>query len=89
MTDVDHDKSESGIERHAQSIIAILILTAVLWVGKSVTDQQATLATVLSRLDSVEKRFDAMDSKYALKESSDIRFVSLERRISEVERSGR
>lgn len=85
----DDSENVAGIERHLQSIIATLILAAVLWVGKSVTDQQATLATVLSRLDAVEKRFDAMDSKFALKESSDFRFQALEQRVGQLERVGR
>lgn len=82
-----------ALERHGQTVIASLILVAVIWVGKTVTDQQATLATLLSRLVNVERALDNFESRFyprdvaeADKETTHIRLREIERRLGKLER---
>lgn len=57
--------SESGTwERHGQTIIAALILAAIIWVGKSVTDMSGTMGVVLNRLDTLERSIATMDERF-------------------------
>ncbi len=51
-------------ERHGQTIIAALILAAIIWVGKSVTDLSRTMGVVLNRLDTLETSIAAMDQRF-------------------------
>lgn len=51
-------------ERHGQTIIASLILVAIIWVGKSVTDLTRTMGVVLNRLDTLEVSIAAMDQRF-------------------------
>lgn len=51
-------------ERHGQTIIAALILGAIVWVGKSVTDLTNTMGVVLNRLDTLEVSIAAMDERF-------------------------
>lgn len=58
-------RSESGTwERHGQTIIAALILAAIIWVGKSVTDMSGTMGVVLNRLDTLERSIATMDERF-------------------------
>lgn len=51
-------------ERHGQTLIAALILAAILWVGKSLTDLSGTMGVVLNRLDTLETSIAAMDQRF-------------------------
>ena len=51
-------------ERHGQTVIAALILAAIIWVGKSVTDLSGTMGVVLNRLSNLEQQISLMDERF-------------------------
>jgi len=89
----------SSWERHGQTIIAGLILAAIVWVGKSVTDLSGTMGVVLSRLDTLEANISAMDERFdryqtkaeAASQRENMRLINqiLEGRIESLERKQR
>lgn len=54
----------SAWERHGQTIIAALILGAIVWVGKNVTDLTGTMGVVLNRISNLETSIAAMDERF-------------------------
>lgn len=54
----------SNWEKHGQTVIAALILAAIIWVGKSVTELSGTMGVVLNRLDTLETSISAMDERF-------------------------
>lgn len=85
----------SSWERHGQTIIAALILAAIIWVGKSVTDLSGTMGVVLNRISNLEvsianmdERFDRYQTKAeaaAQWENRRLRDQIIERRIDGIE----
>lgn len=57
-------ESVTNWEKHGQTIIAALILAAIIWVGKSVTDMSGTMGIVLNRLDTLETSIANMDERF-------------------------
>jgi len=51
-------------ERHGQSLIAALILAAIIWVGKGITDLTGTMGVVLNRIQNIEHTIAAMDERF-------------------------
>jgi len=51
-------------ERHGQTIIAALILAAIIWVGKGITDLTGTMGVVLNRIQNIENTISAMDERF-------------------------
>lgn len=51
-------------ERHGQSLIAALILAAIIWVGKGITDLTGTMGVVLNRIQNIETTIDSMDERF-------------------------
>lgn len=51
-------------ERHGQSLIAALILAAIIWVGKGITDLTGTMGVVLNRIQNIETTIAAMDERF-------------------------
>lgn len=51
-------------ERHGQSLIAALILAAIVWVGKNVTELTGTMGVVLNRMSNLENSIAAMDERF-------------------------
>lgn len=82
-------------ERHGQTLIAALILAAIIWVGKSLTDLSGTMAVVLNRLDTLETSIAAMDQRFdryqtkaeaeAQRENQRLRNQIIEGRINAIE----
>lgn len=61
----DSTPSQAGAwERHGQTLIAALILAAIIWVGKSVTDLTGTMGVVVNRLDNLEAKLTSMDQRF-------------------------
>ncbi|ADP96441.1 hypothetical protein [Marinobacter adhaerens] len=86
-------------ERHGQTIIAGLILGAIIWVGKSVTDLTNTMGVVVNRLDTLEASIATMDERFdkyqtkaeAASQRENMRLINqiLEGRIEGLERKVR
>jgi len=82
-------------ERHGQTLIAALILAAIIWVGKSLTDLSGTMGVVLNRLDTLESSIAAMDQRFdryqtkaeaaAQRENQKLRNQIIESRIDAIE----
>lgn len=58
------EKDLSAWERHGQTIIAALILAAIVWVGKNVTELTGTMGVVLNRISNLETSISAMDERF-------------------------
>jgi len=56
--------SMSAWERHGQTIIAALILGAIVWVGKNVTELTGTMGVVLNRISNLETSIASMDERF-------------------------
>lgn len=82
-------------ERHGQTVIAALILAAIIWVGKSVTDLSGTMGVVLNRLGNLEHQINAMDERFdryqtkteafSAREAQDLRNQIIHSRIDSLE----
>lgn len=90
------ESCDSGAwERHGQTIIAALILAAIIWVGKSVTDLSSTMGVVLNRISNLENSIAAMDERFdryqtkaeaaAVAENQRLRYQMIDARISAIE----
>lgn len=55
---------QASWERHGQTIIAGLILAAIIWVGKEITDLTGTMGVVLNRIQNIENTIAAMDERF-------------------------
>jgi len=64
MTRLEADKDINAWERHGQTIIAALILAAIVWVGKNVTELTGTMGVVLNRISNLETSIAAMDERF-------------------------
>ncbi len=64
MSSESRKDSFSAWERHGQTVIAALILGAILWVGKSITELSGTMGVVLNRLEVLERQITAMDERF-------------------------
>lgn len=62
--DLKKEPDPTALERHGQTLIAALILAAIIWVGKSITDLSGTMGVVLSRLDTLENSIASMDQRF-------------------------
>lgn len=91
------DKTErSAIERHAQTIIASLVLAAVIWVGKSLTDVTQSIAVMITRLDTLDRKIEQMETRFtgyvtvselnAVRENLGLRIQLNENRIRNLEK---
>ena len=56
--------SMSAWERHGQTIIAALVLGAIVWVGKNVTELTGTMGVVLNRISNLETSIASMDERF-------------------------
>jgi hypothetical protein len=56
--------SVTAWERHGQTITAGLILAAIIWVGKEITDLTGTMGVVLNRIQNIESTIAAMDERF-------------------------
>lgn len=82
-------------ERHGQTVIAALILAAIIWVGKSVTDLSGTMGVVLNRLSNLEQQISLMDERFdryqtksealSAREAQDLRNQIIHSRIDSLE----
>ena len=89
------NETVSTWERHGQTIIAALILAAIIWVGKSVTDMSGTMGVVLNRLANLELQITAMDERFdryqtkseakAQQENQDLRNEIMDSRVRNIE----
>jgi len=83
-------------ERHGQTVIAGLILAAIIWVGASVADLSSTMGVVVNRLSTLEasiasmdERFDRYQTKseaFAQRENWLLRQQMIESRIKSIEK---
>ena len=79
----DKEKA-STMERHGQSIIAAIMLALLVWVGKTVSTQTVDYAVLLSKVSSIEARFDRMEAQ--LSSSMGDRYKSTDARADFAER---
>lgn len=63
-SDTARVNDSSSWERHGQTIIAALILAAIIWVGKSVTELSGTMGVVLNRISNLESSIASMDERF-------------------------
>lgn len=88
-------KPKSVIERHAQTVIAAIILALCVWMATSVSNMTTAVAVLQSRLASIEQRLTdfrgLMNDRYRKEDaerdfrSRDFRLDSIERRLDRLE----
>lgn len=91
-------KPRSVIERHAQTVIAAIILGLCVWMATSVSTMTTAVAVLQSRLGAIEQRLTdfrgLMNDRYRKDDaerdfrSRDIRLDSIERRLDRLENQG-
>lgn len=54
----------SAMQKHAEKIIASLILAALLFVGTTLYNMSSTLAVMVSRMDSMEQKLSATSARF-------------------------
>lgn len=94
-SDTGRVSDTSSWERHGQTIIAALILAAIIWVGKSVTEMSGTMGVVLNRISNLETSIANMDERFdryqtkaeaaAQRENRRLRDQIIESRINGIE----
>ena len=57
----EQPKPATAFEQHAQTIVGLVLVAVLLWVGSTVTNTQVKVAEVSPKLDSVAARLETLE----------------------------
>lgn len=57
----DQPKPATAFEQHAQTIVGLILVAVLLWVGNTVTNTQVKVAEVSPKLDSLSARLETLE----------------------------
>lgn len=59
--DAGQPKPATAFEQHAQTIVGLILVAVLLWVGNTVTATQVKVAEVSPKLDSLSARLETLE----------------------------